>query len=143
VIFGVQSLDDPAVAVVHRLIREFSRLDLRLLVDARTIGTNRKAGNLANLVRQAMHDIFILADSDMRVDSAYVRAVLASLEQRTVGLVTCLYYGVAPRGVASRLNACSSTSGSCRPPSSALASSRSSDMPSARPSPADGIRSGP
>jgi ceramide glucosyltransferase len=105
VIFGVQSLDDPAVAVVDRLIREFPHLALRLVVDERAIGTNRKASNLANLVRQAKHDTFILADGDMRVDPAYIRAVVASLEERTVGLVTCLYSGVAHRGIASQLNA--------------------------------------
>jgi len=100
----VQSVDDPAVAVVDRLIREFPHLALRLVVDERAIGPNRKASNLANLVRQAKHDIFILADADMRVDPAYIRAVVASLEERMVGLVTCLYCGVGRRGIASQLN---------------------------------------
>src|SRR5207253_10301728 len=40
-----------------------------------------------------------------RVPPAYIRTVVAPLEDRTVGLVTCLYYGVARRDVASRLNA--------------------------------------
>jgi len=105
VVFGVHSLDDPAVAVVERLIRGFPHLELRLVVAERVIGTNRKASTLANLVRQAKHDTFILADADMRVDPAYIRAVVAPLEERTVGLVTCLYYGGARRGAASRLNA--------------------------------------
>ena len=105
VIFGVEGLDDPAVAVVDRLIREFPHLELRLVVDDRAIGTNRKASNLANIIRQARHDTFIVADGDMRVAPAYIRTVVAPLEDRTVGLVTCLYYGVARRDVASRLNA--------------------------------------
>ncbi len=105
VIFGVEGLDDPAVAVVDRLIREFPHLELRLVVDDRAIGTNRKASNLANIIRQAKHDTFIVADGDMRVAPAYIRTVVAPLEDRTVGLVTCLYYGVARRDVASRLNA--------------------------------------
>src|SRR3977135_3480262 len=97
VIFGVQSLDDPAVAVVDRLIREFPHLALRLVVDECAIGTNRKGRNPRHPVRQARHDTFIFADADMRVDPAYIRAVVASLEERTVGLVTCLYSGVARR----------------------------------------------
>ena len=105
VIFGVEGLDDPAVAVVDRLIREFPHLELRLVVDDRAIGTNRKASNLANIIRQAKHDTFIVADGDMRVGPAYIRTVVAPLDDRTVGLVTCLYYGVASRDVASRLNA--------------------------------------
>jgi len=39
------------------------------------------------------------------VGPTYLRAVVAPLEDRTVGLVTCLYHGVAHRGIASRLNA--------------------------------------
>ena len=105
VIFGVEGLHDPAVAVVDRLIREFPHLELRLVVDDRAIGTNRKASNLANIIRQAKHDTFIVADGDMRVGPAYIRTVVATLDDRTVGLVTCLYYGVASRDIASRLNA--------------------------------------
>lgn len=105
IVFGVHHLHDPAVAVVERLRREFPGLELKLVADSRTIGTNRKVSNLANLVRHAKHDTLIVADSDMRVDPGYVRAVVGPLEDPRVGLVTCLYRGVAPRGIASQLGA--------------------------------------
>ena len=105
ILFGVRHLHDPAVAVVERLSHEFPGLELKLVADSRTIGTNLKVSNLANLVRHAKHDTLIVADSDMRVGSGYVRSVVGPLEDRRVGLVTCLYRGVAPYGVASHLGA--------------------------------------
>jgi len=105
VIFGVQDGRDPAVAVVGRLMRELPDVALRLVVDDRRVGTNPKINNVANLVGHAKHDALVLSDSDMRVTRSYLRTVVAPLADPAVGLVTCLYYGVAPRGVVSRLGA--------------------------------------
>ena len=105
IVFGVRDRHDPAIAVVNRLIRDFPDLELKLVIDDRTIGTNLKVSNLANLVRRAKHDILIVVDSDMRVGPNYIRAVVGPLEESRVGLVTCLYRGVAPSGVASTLGA--------------------------------------
>lgn len=105
ILFGVRDRHDPAVAVVERLMREFPDLRLKLIVDNRAIGSNPKVSNLANLVRHAKHDTLILADSDMRVEAGYIRTVVAPLEDPSVGLVTCLYRGIAPSGIASRLGA--------------------------------------
>jgi len=105
IVFGVHDPKDPAVAVVERLKREFRALELRLVVDSRTIGANLKVSNLINLVRHAKHETLVVADSDMRVGPGYLGAVVGPLEDRRVGLVTCLYRGVASGGVASRLGA--------------------------------------
>jgi len=105
VVFGVRDLHDPAVTVVERLRHEFPGLELKLVADRRTIGTNLKVSNLANLVRHAKHDTLVIADSDMRVGPGYLRAVVGPLEDHRVGLVTCLYRGVASHGLASRLGA--------------------------------------
>ena len=105
IVFGVRHLHDPAVAVVERLSHEFPGLELKLVADSRTIGTNLKVSNLANLVRHAKHDTLIVADSDMRVGPGYIRAVVGPLEDHRVGLVTCLYRGVASYGVAAQLGA--------------------------------------
>ena len=81
------------MAVVKRLRHGFPGLELKLVADSRTIGTNLKVSNLANLVRHAKYDTLIVADSDVRVGPGYVRAVVGPLEDRRVGLV---YLGVAP-----------------------------------------------
>ena len=87
IVFGVRDVHDPAVAVVERLSHEFLGLELKLVADSRTIGTNLKVSNLANLVRHAKYDTLIVADSDMRVGPGYVRAAVGPLEDRRAALV--------------------------------------------------------
>jgi len=103
VIFGVRDRDDPAVAVVERVIRDFPGRDLSLVVDDRVIGTNLKVSNLANMYGQVKHDILIVADSDMRVDRGYLKAVTAPFADPQVGAVTCLYRGSPVGGLPSVL----------------------------------------
>jgi ceramide glucosyltransferase len=105
ILCGVRDPADPAVAVVERLVREFPALELRLIVDDRATGTNRKVSNLANLLHHAKHETLIIADADIRVGPDYITSVTAALEDHAIGLVTCLYRGVAGSRVSSRLAA--------------------------------------
>ena len=105
ILFGVRDHDDAAVGVVERLIHEFPGVELKLVVDDRTVGTNLKVSNLANLVRHATHDTLIIADADMRVRADYIATVAGAVEDRDIGLVTCLYRGVAGARLSSRLGA--------------------------------------
>jgi ceramide glucosyltransferase len=105
ILFGVRDADDAAVAVVDRLIHEFPDVELRLVVDDRTIGANLKVSNLANLLRHAKHETLIIADADMRVGADYVAAVAGALDGCDTGLVTCLYRGVAGSRLSSKLGA--------------------------------------
>ncbi len=103
VVFGVHDAEDPACAVVRRLQKEFGGQDLVLVIDDRLIGSNRKAGNLANMLGHARYDTLVLADADITVGPDYVRTVVAPLADAGVGIVTCLYRGVPQGGIWSRL----------------------------------------
>jgi ceramide glucosyltransferase len=103
VVFGVREADDPAVAVVRRLMAEMPDKDLVLVVDATRLARNLKVANLMNMLPRARHDILVLADSDMRVGPDFLATVSASLADPNVGLVTCLYRGVSAGGLWSRL----------------------------------------
>ena len=105
VVFGVRDAQDPAIAVIERIIKEFPQRDLSLLVDETVIGTNLKVSNLANMYRAAKHDLLVIADSDMRVERHYLRAVAAPFEDTQVGAVTCLYKATPAAGLPSRLGA--------------------------------------
>jgi ceramide glucosyltransferase len=102
---GVRDADDPAVTVVYRLMAEYPRLDLRLVVNDRPVGVNPKVSNLANLYEAAKYDIFVVADSDIQVGPDYLRAVVAPLEDPEIGLASCLYRGIADRGLWATLGA--------------------------------------
>jgi ceramide glucosyltransferase len=105
IVVGVRDADDPAVKVVARLMAEHPRLDLRLVVSDRPVGANPKVSNLANLYEAAKYDILVVADSDIRVGRDYLQTVVAPLEDPEVGLASCLYRGVADRGLWATLGA--------------------------------------
>ncbi len=66
---------------------------------------NPKANTLAAMVPYARGEILVIADSDMRVDRGWLRAVVAPFADPRVGAVTCLYRGEPLGGLASALGA--------------------------------------
>jgi ceramide glucosyltransferase len=98
-ICGVADAKDPAAGLVRRLEREHPEVDIELVVDARTYGSNYKISNLHNMMRFAKHDIIVLADSDIRVGPDYLGRLVAELDDRRNGLVTCLYRAVNAGGL--------------------------------------------
>lgn len=105
VLCGVADVDDPAIAVVRRLQREFPQLDLELVVDARIYGSNYKVSNLHNMYERAKHDVIVLADSDIRVGPQYLTRVVEPLRNRGVGVSTCLYRARSTGGLPSLVEA--------------------------------------
>ncbi len=103
VIFGVADANDPVVAVVERLQREFPRRELKLVVDRRQHGSSRKVSNLMNMMPLAKHEFFVISDSDIRVAPDYLARIVAPLLDSDVGIVTCPYRGVPRRGLWSLL----------------------------------------
>jgi ceramide glucosyltransferase len=105
IVFGVQDAADDAIAVVERLRARYAAARSDLVIDATTHGLNRKVSNLINMWRQVEHDVVMVSDSDIRVNSEYVSRIVAELDQPGVGAVTCLYHGFAAAGVWSELAA--------------------------------------
>ena len=103
IIFGVSDANDPAIQLVQQLKAEFPQRPIRLMVCPERLGSNTKVSNLAQMVRQARHEYIIVNDSDIRVEPDYLRRVLAPLTDPKVGLVTCLYRGIANATLGSRL----------------------------------------
>jgi ceramide glucosyltransferase len=95
IIFGVSDADDPAVKLVERVKAECPQRSIRMVVCRKNLGTNTKVSNLAQMLPEARYDHFIVNDSDIRVERDYVRRVIAPLADSKVGLVTCLYRGIA------------------------------------------------
>jgi len=105
VVFGVRHRADTALPIARALIRENPGRDTALVTDPSAGGSNLKVANLENMLPAARHDILVLADSDMRVDSQYLSTVTAPLQDPRTGLVTCLYKGVPDGRLWSRLGA--------------------------------------
>ena len=105
IVFGVADPSDPAVEIVRALIAAFPDRALTLAVNSRRHGVNAKVSNLINMLSEARHDVLVVSDSDIVVAPDYLQKIVASLEQPGVGLVTCLYRGVAATGIWSSLTA--------------------------------------
>jgi ceramide glucosyltransferase len=93
VLFAVTDAEDPAVPVVQKLIADFPKLPIRLVVVKDRLGPNSKVSNLCRLVREARHDLLVITDSDVRVEAGYLRSVAAMFRDPKVGGVTALYRG--------------------------------------------------
>jgi ceramide glucosyltransferase len=103
IVFGVSDENDPAVAIVRRLQREFPSRDLQIAIDRRQHGSSRKVSNLINMMPLARYDHLVIADSDIRVTRSYLAKIVAPLLDPGVGIVTCLYRGSPQRGLWSLL----------------------------------------
>jgi ceramide glucosyltransferase len=104
ILFGINAANDPASAVVQRLMREFPART-RLVHTERRLGANGKVSSLAQLAPLASHEIILVNDSDIRVEPGYLRRIVAQLDPPTVGLVTCLYRATPATTVPAKLEA--------------------------------------
>ena len=92
ILFGAADASDPAVEEVRRVMAEFPQSRIRLVCGA-SEAANRKAGVLVELAKAARYPLLLVSDSDVRVPPSYLRRIVSPLEDREVGLVTCLYRG--------------------------------------------------
>jgi ceramide glucosyltransferase len=97
ILFCVNEMSDPAVPVVERVKREFPQRTIRILSGADQIGSNRKVNNLALLAKEALHELLVQSDGDVRVGPEYLREVVAPFADPSVGVVSCFYRGVAEK----------------------------------------------
>jgi len=104
VVLCLHSRDDPALPVAERLAEEFPKV-ARLAIGENAAMTNPKIANLAKPGAEARGEIVVIADSDIRVNREYLRALAASFATERVGATTCLYGGIHNASFASRLGA--------------------------------------
>ncbi len=131
IVFGVVSLDDPAVAEVARLRIEYPHIPIQLIECAERLGPNGKLSSLTQMLPYAQHEHLIVNDSDILVSPDYLTRILTPFalkqhpsqpsnselktEQNSsrpnphistpLGLVTVPYIGRAKRTLFSRLEA--------------------------------------
>ncbi|MBO0722203.1 MAG: bacteriohopanetetrol glucosamine biosynthesis glycosyltransferase HpnI [Blastocatellia bacterium] len=103
IVFGVRDENDPAVTVIKRLIAELPERNIELVISGKENGYNGKVSNLQNMYAYTRHDVLLIADSDIRVGTDYLRRVIAPLQRPDVGMVTCLYRGARARTFAAQL----------------------------------------
>jgi len=116
ILFAVHQLDDPAVAAVEKVSREFpQRPKVHLIATGNPTVPNAKAHSLGHLVARARHSILVMSDSDVYVPRDLLRRIASEFQtaeseragskRRPVGVVTCPYRAVPGQGFWSQLEA--------------------------------------
>jgi len=104
IVFAVADRDDPVIPVIQKLQQSFPRCSIRLVTAVANLGANNKVNNLCQLVQEAKHELIVMSDSDVRVETDYLRNVVAPFSDPRVGVVTALYRGISGRGLVSALD---------------------------------------
>jgi ceramide glucosyltransferase len=105
IVFGMRNGDDPALTVVNRVRRQFPSVPVKVVFSGEPSHANAKVCSLTKMYAAARYDYLVISDSDVEVTPNYLREVVAPLLKPGVGMVTCLYRGVATGGFWSRLEA--------------------------------------
>src|ERR1700730_3518657 len=105
ILFCVSDDHEPAIPIIEQLIRDFPQRSIRLLTGSDPLGASDKVNKLCRMVREALHDVIVVSDSDVRVDPAFLRSVVRPFGEPQVGGVTCLYRGLTDGSLAADLEA--------------------------------------
>ncbi len=76
-LFGVSSLDDPAIAAVDELRYEFPQCAIRLIECPERLGPNGKVSTLAQMASHARYEFLLINDADIAVSPRYLERVMA------------------------------------------------------------------
>jgi ceramide glucosyltransferase len=106
-LFCLQSPDDPALAVVARLRKQFPDADVEVVVSKNRVGYNPKVNNMANAYAFAKYDLLLMSDADVRVEPDFLRRMVAPFADAAVGLVTAFYEAAGSRGLWGQLESLS------------------------------------
>jgi len=105
IIFGARHADDPALAVVEEVRKDFPSVPVRIVIAGEPAEANAKICSLQKMYAVARYDHLVISDSDVQVASNYIREVVAELLDPEVGMTTCVYRGATDGGFWSRLEA--------------------------------------
>ncbi len=94
IIVGIQSAGDPALGVVQQLKAEFPEKKIQIVVSGYKLGYNPKVNNLYGMMRYTNYDCMVISDSNVIVDSDYLKSNMSYFEDERVGLVTNLIRGI-------------------------------------------------
>src|SRR5487761_2092942 len=104
-LFAVRDANDPAVAIVERLCREYEHVPTRLLITGEPPYPNAKVFSLDRMLAAAEHDLVVMSDSDIRVGRHFLRDVAAEFQDAGLGVATCPYRAVPGPGLWSKMEA--------------------------------------
>jgi ceramide glucosyltransferase len=107
ILFCARDPQDPGLHIARQVASRYPHIKTHFLsTGGEPDYINDKVISLERMEAFASHDIFVISDSDVRVEPDYLRAVVLPFADPNVGAITCPYRGVAvDGGVWARLEA--------------------------------------
>ena len=105
IVFALQSPEDPCLAMIRQLVADYPDLDIEIVIDPTLHGANGKVSNLINAFPFIKHDIIVIADSDVTVETDYLAKISAHFSDPEIGLATSLYRGATVHSTAAAIEA--------------------------------------
>lgn len=98
ILFCARHEGDAGLQLAKSIAAKYPNIRTRFLTSGEPPWPNARCYSLSVMSEAAAHDIFVITDSDVRVKPNYLRDVLRPFRDEAVGLVTCVYRGVAAQG---------------------------------------------
>jgi len=105
ILFGARVSSDAGLEAARRVAARYPHVPVKYVLTGEPWHINAKVCTLELMEKAAAHDVFVISDSDVRVTRNYIREVVAPFADEKTGAVTCLYRGVAERGLWAKLEA--------------------------------------
>lgn len=88
VIFCAARADDPACALINRLMTQFPHIPAQLMIGETPITGNPKINNMQKGYLAAQTDHIVMTDSNLMLPADYLRQLVARWQDDRVGLIT-------------------------------------------------------
>src|SRR5580692_1038006 len=85
ILFCVSDQNDPAIPIIEQVIAAFPQRAIRLLIGSEPVGASDKVNKMCRMAREARYDVLLVSDSDVRVDTGFLRAAAAPLTDEKTG----------------------------------------------------------
>ncbi len=102
-LLGVASVEDPAYAVARRFVARHRRVDARVVLTDPDATFNPKVAQLVGLEQAATGEVYVVSDSNVRVQPEYLWSLVEQLADESVGMVTSLFAGTGERTLGAAL----------------------------------------
>jgi ceramide glucosyltransferase len=99
ILFCLQDFNDPAYKVAKKVQDKYPDRDISIVIEKCHAGLNPKVNNLIPAYRKARHPYVLISDSNVMVDSRYLRELARHTQDPRVGLVSNPIRGTGGRSL--------------------------------------------
>ncbi len=101
IIFSIQDHNDPAYKVARKIKDKYPDRDISVITEKCNIGLNPKVNNLIPAYKIAKYEHILISDSNVMVNSNYLKDIVKHMKNHDVGLVSNIIKGTRGRSFGS------------------------------------------